>query len=394
MVHNFQNIMEPEEMMAVDETMVPFRGRLKFKQYIPSKAHKSNRVKLPDVTKAKLQPGQIVGKENSNGIVVAKLRDKRDVTMLSTCHDISMVDTGRETIEDEPRSGRPSTAKTEENVIRVRDLVRSDRRLTVRMIGEQLGLTHTIVHQILTNDLEMRKICAKMVPKILSQDQKDNRRDRCLDFLEQIENYPSFLERVITGDESWIFEYDPETMRQSQEWHTSASPRQKKGRMSKSKIKSMLICFFDSQGIVHKEFVPQGQTMNQKFYKEVLEKLRKRVICVRPKIKNTWVLYHDNAPCHAAISINQFLATKNIPVAFQPPYSSDLSPCDFFLFPRIKIHLKGRHFGTLENIQSSVTDELKAIPVTEFQNCYKQWKHRLQRCVDSQGNYFEGDNVK
>jgi len=96
------------------------------------------------------------------------------------------------------------------------------------MIGEQFGLTHTTVHKILINDLEMRKICAKMVMKILSQDQKDNRRDRCLDFLEQIENGPSFLERVITGDESWIFEYDPETKRQSQEWHTSASPRQEK----------------------------------------------------------------------------------------------------------------------------------------------------------------------
>ncbi|VVC37210.1 Armadillo-like helical [Cinara cedri] len=86
------------------------------------------------------------------------------------------------------------------------------------MIGEQLGLTHTTVHHILTNDLEMRKICAKMVPKILSQDQKDNRRDRCLDFLKQIENDPSFLERVITGDEPWIFEYDPETDETSQEW--------------------------------------------------------------------------------------------------------------------------------------------------------------------------------
>ncbi|KAL4104600.1 hypothetical protein QTP88_019894 [Uroleucon formosanum] len=284
---------------------------------------------------------------------------------------------GREAIEDEPRSGRPLTAKTDKNVIRVRDLVRSDRRLRVKMIEEQLGLTHTTFHQILTNDLEMRKIYAKMVLKILSQDQKDNRRDRCLDILEHIENDPSFLERVITGDESWIFEYDPETKRQSQEWHTSASPRQKKGRLSKSKIKSMLICFFDSQGIFHKEFVLQGQAVNQKCYKEVLEKLRKRVIRVRPNIKNTWVLHHDNVPCHTAISINQFLATKNIPVALQPPYSPDLSPCDLFLFARIKIYLKGRHLGTLENIQSSVTDELKAIPVTEFQNCHKQWKHRL-----------------
>jgi hypothetical protein len=51
-------------------------------------------------------------------------------------------------------------------------------------------------------------------------------------------------------------------------------------------------------------------------------------------------------------------------------------------------------FLTLENIKMSVTDQLKAIPVTEFQNCYEQWIHRLQCCVDSQGNYFEGDNIK
>jgi len=66
---------------------------------------------------------------------------------------------------------------------------------------------------------------------------------------------------VITGDEPWILEYDPETKRQSKEWHTSASPRPKKVRMSKSKIKSILICFFDSQGMVHTEFMAQGQLL-------------------------------------------------------------------------------------------------------------------------------------
>ncbi|GFW22225.1 protein GVQW3 [Trichonephila clavipes] len=76
---------------------------------------------------------------------------------------------GRESIEDEPRSGRPSVSKTAGNVVRVRDLVRSDRRLTVRMIGEELNLNHTTIHQILTNELKMRKICSKTVPKILSQ---------------------------------------------------------------------------------------------------------------------------------------------------------------------------------------------------------------------------------
>ena len=118
----------------------------------------------------------------------------------------------------------------------------------------------------------MRKVCAKMVPKNLTTEQKANRRDR-------LEREPEFFSRVITGDESWILEYDPETKRQSREWYTANSPRPKKARMSKSKIKSILICFFDSQGIVHKEFVPPGQTVNQTFYWEVHEGLRKRVAC-------------------------------------------------------------------------------------------------------------------
>lgn len=298
---------------------------------------------------------------------------------------------GRESIDDEPRSGRPAVSKTAENAIRVRDLVRADHRLTVRMIGEELNLSHTTVHQLLTNELGMRKICSKMVPRHLSQDQKDIRKARCVDFLDAIEQDPHFLERVITGDETWVFEYDPETKRQSMEWHTPTSPRPKKARMSKSKIKCMLMCFFDSQGIVHKEFVPPGQTVNQHFYRQVLERLRKRVMRVRPNIKNSWVLHHDNAPCHTAISVNRFLASKNIPVAPQPPYSPDLSPCDFFLFPQLKTHLKGHRFGTLDNVQKAVTDQLKAIPISAFHHSYEEWKTRLQRCVASEGCYFEGD---
>jgi len=63
------------------------------------------------------------------------------------------------------------------------------------------------------------------------------------------------------------------------------------------------------------------------------------------------------------------------------------------LYSPVKNHLKGRHFGTLDNIQKSVTDELKGIPAEAFQHCYKQWKQCLRHCVAAQGNYFEGDNL-
>ena len=136
-------------------------------------------------------------------------------------------------------------------------------------------------------------------------------------------------------DESWILEYDPETKRQSREWHSTNSPRPKKARMSKSKIKSMLICFFDIQGIVHKEFVPPGQTVNPSFYREVLERLRKRVARMRPGIARTWMLHHDNA-YHTAVSINEFLAEKSIPVFPQPTIRRISVPVTFLYSPGSK----------------------------------------------------------
>ncbi|GFX85434.1 putative DD34D transposase [Trichonephila clavipes] len=92
--------------------------------------------------------------------------------------------------------------------------------------------------------------------------------------------------------------FDPETKRQSNEWHTPQSPRQKKARMSKSRMKAMLIVFFDKNGVVHSEFVPEGQAVNGAFYMEVLKRLKRRVNRVRPEISANWKLHHDKAPSH------------------------------------------------------------------------------------------------
>ena len=121
----------------------------------------------------------------------------------------------REEVKDDHRSGRPSTSKTDENVERVRQKVRGDRHLTVRMIADELGMNCERVWRIITQDLEMRKICAKIVPRLLNEGQKERRVQVCQDILEQLETEPNLLKRVVTGDESWIFEYNPLTKRQS-----------------------------------------------------------------------------------------------------------------------------------------------------------------------------------
>jgi predicted transcriptional regulator len=121
-------------------------------------------------------------------------------------------------VEDEGRSGRVSSSKTQRNVDAVMSVLNRDRRLTVRMIAEELGLAKTVAHEIVTQELMMRKVCAKLVPKNLSSEQKEHRQFVCRDLLDRLVTEPNFMTRVITGDESWVFEYDSETKRQSSEW--------------------------------------------------------------------------------------------------------------------------------------------------------------------------------
>ncbi|UYV64900.1 hypothetical protein LAZ67_3002334 [Cordylochernes scorpioides] len=296
---------------------------------------------------------------------------------------------GREEVADEPRSGRPTTARTDENVDRVLEVLRTDRRLSIQQIADTLHMSTFVVHGIVTEDLQIRKVCAKLVPKVLTQDQKKLRVLRCQELLDLIQNEPDFLNSVVTGDESWMFEYDPESKRQSCAWHTKSSPRPKKARMSKSRIKMMIIVFFNIRGIVHCEFVPQGQTVNSAFYLEVLRRLKRRIARVRTDIKDTVKLHHDNATSHTAFIITNFLARSNTSVIPHPPYSPDLAPCDFFLFPRLKKEMKGKHWETVENIQHHVTTFLRSIPVEEFQGAFQAWQTRLRKCIDAGGMYFE-----
>ena len=99
----------------------------------------------------------------------------------------------------------------------------------------------------------MRKICAKMVPRILTHNQKQLWLHISSDLLRNAE----LFDRVITGDEMWCFQYDLETKWQSIQWKTQNSPWPKKARMSQLQVKTMLLCFFDHKGIVYYEFIAQ-----------------------------------------------------------------------------------------------------------------------------------------
>jgi len=106
---------------------------------------------------------------------------------------------GRESVTDEERSGRPATSRTEENTAKSRQILRENRRLTVRSIAEQVNIDRETVRKILTENLDMRKVCAKMVPKELTEKQKQRRVTICQDLLKRQDD---ILGRVVTDDET------------------------------------------------------------------------------------------------------------------------------------------------------------------------------------------------
>ena len=109
---------------------------------------------------------------------------------------------GQEDVQDDSRPDRSSTSKTDGNIEKIGNLIRSDRRLSIRAIAETVGIDKESVRQILHNNFNMRKVCAKMVPKILTLEQQEACKNICTDTLNAIENYPNLLKRIITCDES------------------------------------------------------------------------------------------------------------------------------------------------------------------------------------------------
>ncbi|KAG5326444.1 MOS1T transposase, partial [Acromyrmex heyeri] len=110
------------------------------------------------------------------------------------------------------------------------------------------------------------------------------------------------------------------------------------------------------------------------------------------KNKN-WLLHYDNAPAHTSLLVREFLSKNNTLMMPQPPYSPDLAPCDFFLFPKLKRPMKGRRYATIEEIKTASKEELNKITKNDFLKCFEDWKKRWHKYIISDGDYFEGDKI-
>ena len=130
---------------------------------------------------------------------------------------------GRDSVTDEERSGQPATSRMEENITKIYQIVRENRWLTVRIIAEQVNIDRETVRKILTEDQKQRRVTV------------------CQDLLERQDD---ILGHVITDDETWVYQYDPETKRQSAQWETVNSPQPKKILSVQMKSQNNVADFF------------------------------------------------------------------------------------------------------------------------------------------------------
>ena len=103
-------------------------------------------------------------------------------------------------------------------------------------------------------------------------------------------------------------------------------------------------------------------------------------------------LLHDNAPAHMAHIETDFLESKKVTVLPHPPFSPDLAPCNYFLFPKLKYQLSGRRYNSRNDLGSAVYQCLMGVPIVEYEKCFQKWIDRLKRCVLAGDEYFEGQS--
>lgn len=164
----------------------------------------------------------------------------------------------------------------------------------------------------------------------------------------------------------------------------------------------MCILFFDSVGVIHIEFLPQGETVDSDFYISVLTRLKESI---RRKCPVMWrggfdgstnrdfILLQDNATPHVSVPTLAFFGENDFDLLSHPPYSPDLALCDFWAFPHVKSQMRGKVYPNIEAVQKEVKSILRKTPKEMFAQAMYDLPVCWSKCVQSAGEYFKGQGV-
>ena len=172
-------------------------------------------------------------------------------------------------------------------------------------------------------------------------------------------------------------------------WHSQTQ----EGQTEQIHLQTFDDPFFDNTGMIYMPWVPTGQTVNKEYYVEVLREFRKRFYRKRRALfkSGQWHFNQDNATVYNSILVTDYLTkmgTKTVP---HPPYSPDLAPSDFWLFPKLKEKLRGCRYETIEEMKEAVTKIIDTLTQEDFHGAFQKLLERYNKCIAAGGDYLEGD---
>ena len=300
---------------------------------------------------------------------------------------------GKTQLEDDHRSGRPRTSVTEATTVRARAIIDKDPTFTLRFLSLELGVSYGSAHDIVHEQLGLRKKCARWIPHLLTEEQKSERVRICRLWLAEFEpNGPKRFSDVATGDECWISFFTTRDKQSNMVWLSDEEPRPQILKEGFRSRKRLFTIFFNSQGPMCVDVMPQQSTITAQYYTDQVlpQVLEHQAKSAPTRRRSRLLLHHDNAAPHKARLTVQFLEQQGITLLPHPPYSPDLAPCDFWLFPKIKGAIAGKQFHRIQDLARTVNSELRGIPTSEYRDCFMKWRRRMERCIEAGGEYFEG----
>ncbi len=290
------------------------------------------------------------------------------------------------------KTGELLTKLTPAKLAEIRALLDEDNTMCIHVIARRIGLSLQTVHHALRNKMKLKKHPAKYVPHALTDQQRQRRVTMARDLQMRFTRAPTLQDRVVTGDKSWFWCYEPEMKRSTSAWLCSNECQPQKTSKDHHVRKVMLIIFWNAQGVIHREFVPDGHGVDRHVYLRTMKELREKLRRHCPDLwrtQNFW-LHHDSALTHRADIVVIYLDRTNTKILPHPPYSPDLAPSDFFLFARMKKNMRGITFNSVEALKQWVDFKLGQIAQWEYAHAlHESWNRRIQACIDHEEHDFE-----
>jgi len=252
-------------------------------------------------------------------------------------------------------------------------------------------MSHGSAYHIVYDVLQFHKVSARWVPRQLTRELKKRRVDACQELLKHFEAGDGFLERTVTGDETWVHYHQPETKKANKEWHLTSSPKPKKFCTQPSMRKVMLTLFWDEWGVILEHYMPRVNNVTSATYADFL----KNHLCPAIKSKRCGLLstgvllQHENARPHAAHSTVATIQDLSFECLPHPPYSPDLAPSDFHVFGPLKEAMGGKSFRSNKEVQQAVHEWLHSQPKDFFSRGIYALPKRWNTSMEPNGDYIE-----